>query len=62
MIGSDGTCTASTFNGATVCRPIACTDAPANTATNTACNTFLSGCVTTGKGCVSVLSACNSYA
>ena len=62
MIGSDGACTANTAAGSTACRPLACTDAPTTTATNTACNTFLSGCVTTGKGCVSVLSACSSYA
>ena len=62
MIGSDGACTASTGAGATACRPFVCTDAPATTASNTACSTFLSGCVTTGKGCVNVLAACNSYA
>ena len=62
MIGSDGACIADSTAGSTACRPIVCTDAPATTATNTACNTFLSGCVTTGKGCVGSLSSCNSYA
>ena len=62
MIGSDGGCIANTASGSTACRPIACTDAPIATSTIAACGLFLTGCVTTGKGCVATLSACNTYA
>ena len=61
MIGSDGPCTANTSAGSTACRPLACTDAATTLATNTACSAFLTGCVSTGKGCASALSICSTY-
>ena len=62
MIGSDGDCFANTASDSTICRLIECTDAPITISTIAACGLFLNGCVTTGKGCVTTLSACSSYA
>ncbi|TNV71507.1 hypothetical protein FGO68_gene15846 [Halteria grandinella] len=58
MKGSDGYCK---FGSGTNCAQKTCTDAPNSTATNPDCVSFLAGCVTTGKGCIATLGACNSY-
>ena len=55
MIGSDGPCAVNSDSGSTVCRPLACTDAPSTLLTNADCSKFLSGCLTIGKGCVKTL-------
>jgi len=43
------------------CRDYVCTEADATLASNTDCNAWLSGCITTGKGCILTLGACASY-
>ena len=51
-----------TASGTTgTCSDKVCTDAAATLTTNTMCNNWIAGCLTTGKGCASVLTACSSY-
>ncbi len=58
MIGSEGPCIASTASKS--CRALVCTDAPSTYSTDTACDNFLKGCLTFGRGCVLFLSPCNT--
>ncbi|KAM3128877.1 hypothetical protein pb186bvf_019012 [Paramecium bursaria] len=57
LIGTDGQCT----KGEVSCRKLLCTDAPITNIVDAACDTFLSGCITTGQGCIDVLGKCESY-
>ena len=43
------------------CLTLNCEDAPSTMTSNSSCNGFKPGCVTTGAGCTSSLKSCNSY-
>lgn len=57
--GSDGICEGDF--GVSNCRSKICTNAPTLNVTDTLCDAYRIGCVTTGKGCVATKSACSSY-
>lgn len=58
MIGSDGKCIG--IDGL-VCKTRECVDADITINNDIECQSFKSGCFTTGKGCVSVKGLCSSY-
>jgi len=57
--GSDGICEGD--SGTTNCRSRICKNAPTSNNTDTLCNAYKTGCVTTGKGCITIKSTCSSY-
>lgn len=57
--GSDGPCKGVTSG--TKCSVMACTEASDSLSTDEDCNNFKSGCVTTGKGCISTRGTCSTY-
>ena len=58
LIGNDGNCT---IDITKTCRATLCTDAANTLSTDSSCNKFLKGCVTTGYGCIAQREDCSTY-
>lgn len=61
LIGLTGKCAFDTDSTAVKCKVRDCTTASKDLKTDTECNAYLTGCVTTGKGCVAIRPLCNTY-
>lgn len=57
--GSDGKCKG-VVDGK-VCSVVSCTDAPIDFITDQVCDEYKKGCVTTGRGCISIRPDCSAY-
>ena len=62
-IGLNGRCkgTSTTETAKASCAARVCREASNTLKDDASCNSYKTGCVTTGAGCIDVLSTCNSY-